>query len=370
MSVRKNISPLLLGIFVCLSTGAPDRAMAQPSSGTSQPDRERAEKLFAEGAARAKKKDWQGAYDLFKQSFDLLPDAKTAGNLGQTAKKLGKFGDAARYLAYALRVLPQSVPAATRQRAKDLLDGAKREVTQLTLSVQPLDAEVFVDGESRGRALELVDPLFLDAGTHTIEARANGYVTATNSIAATAGKSEALTLELEREQGAAAVGSGLGGSGSGSAGESTGTPNDSGVTPKDDSSVSARTVVLVSGAALTVASAAIAMGFMVKASGHQSDADGLLADAKKQFGGESPCLGAGQGSSMCEQLTNANQDRADANKVEGVGWIATGVFGVATVATYLLWEPARDTHSSRSPALKLTPTVRSNSATVVLHGHF
>ena len=325
--------------------------------GASAADDERAVQLFNQGRDAIVRNDFNKAYAALSEAWKLKQSYDIAALLGQSELQLGKYTAAAEHLSASLRAFPSTGDARKKKAAVEaLLVKAKQHVAEVTVTVSQDGADVLLDGAAVGRS-PLEAPLYLDAGEHRLSARAHGFEDATETVTARAGSVKSVALQLEAETPKPAGGGGAGGAGAGSgAGGGAAAPG-GGKSP--DGGVSARTVVLASGAVLTVASAAVAVGFMAKANGHQSDADKLLADAKTQFGSATPCSDAGRGSSLCQNIADASQQRADANRVEGFAWIATGVFATATVATFLLWTPSADHDSARARRFELSPALGS-----------
>lgn len=160
-----------------------------------------AEALFKRGQKAAQKMQWQTAYKLFKRCYELQPSYDIAANLGQVAMKAGLTADGAYYLWRSLKTFPLSERASRRAGVERMYNVAKQGVTTITLTTDPRDAEVSVDGEVRHRSAG--DPLFLDPGKHIITAEAEGHEPYSQAIVAEKGTALILDFALQKSGGSA-----------------------------------------------------------------------------------------------------------------------------------------------------------------------
>lgn len=289
--------------------------------------RAEAGRLFKEGGKRAQKKDWAGAYNAFLKSFELRESHDTAANLGQASLKLERYSDAARYLAFAYREMPTSEPESRRNLLKNMLEESRKRVTAVHVVLDPRDAEVLVDGASRGPASDLADPIFLDPGEHTIGARADGYAPAQERIVATPGAERTLSLKLTPSSATppdTLPRSGLGG-------PETPPPHGSDPTRNGKSERNVLPVVLVGGGVALVA-AGIGIGFLIASNGTESDANdlGKELDAAGGCGAGTPL--AEKCAARVERYETADRQR----NISTIGFVTAGVAALGTVAYVLL----------------------------------
>ncbi len=59
--------------------------------------------------------------------------------------------------------------------------------------------------------------------------------------------------------------------------------------------------------------------------------------------------------SACDQLVSLGNDRDSASTLSTVGFVGAGVGAVATVATFLLWQPETPDAATTRPAVYGTP---------------
>jgi len=167
--VRVLIAPMLMAIAA--SASAP-RAYAQSPSGS---DRVAAEALFEEGRSLLAAGKYAEACPKFADSERLDPSPATLLNLANCREKLGQTATAwvtYREAASAANALGRADYLATAQRHADAL--APR-LARMTIQVPqpPEGIEVRRDGAIVTSA-EWGEPIPVDPGTHTIQARAPG----------------------------------------------------------------------------------------------------------------------------------------------------------------------------------------------------
>jgi hypothetical protein len=118
-----------------------------------------------------------------KKSFDV------AGNFGNLEADMNKPRNAAEYLAYALREFPAGGKPALRDALIKRLGEVTKLVGVLRLTSSKPGAEMFVDGVSLGVS-PLADEVYLEPGTHIIEARLDGFMPAQMTVTAVKGKTD------------------------------------------------------------------------------------------------------------------------------------------------------------------------------------
>ena len=140
-------------------------------------------RAFKEGKFAAAEEAYRAAFAL-KKGYDI------AGNLGAAELALGLHREAARHLAFTLRLFPITGDPALREQMKKAFEQCRREVGALRVKVAPAGAAVRVDGapvttEEEPRAAGVsaapdgeapqVDEVFVDPGEHVVEAALEGY---------------------------------------------------------------------------------------------------------------------------------------------------------------------------------------------------
>jgi hypothetical protein len=183
---RRFLAAFALGC--ALASPVPARA-EQPLDA---PRREKVRQLLEEGSTLEGKGDLQRAYVAYLAGWGLEHHFAVAANLGAVELQLGKPRDAAEHLTIALRAFPQGKYPSQRAVVEEKLREASKRVTRLEIQVDKPGAEVLVDGKVIGQS-PLVDAIFVEPGTHKIEARLGGK-TDSRSSTATAGGTEQIKL--------------------------------------------------------------------------------------------------------------------------------------------------------------------------------
>ncbi|MBN1610793.1 MAG: PEGA domain-containing protein [Polyangiaceae bacterium] len=159
--------------------------------------------LFRQGQFAARMMDWPRAYKLFKRCYELQPSYDIAANLGQVAVKAGKPAEGALYLWRSLRAFPLSEKAERHRAVELMFQVAKKNVTAVTVTTEPADAQLLVNGADQPRSPS--EPVFLDPGQHILTAEAPGYEPYSQPVNAIAGTEVSLTFTLQASPGTAAA---------------------------------------------------------------------------------------------------------------------------------------------------------------------
>lgn len=169
-------------------------AAAAPAEG----DRARLPALLRAGADAARKEDWKGCVDALHDALAIEDAARTAGDLGLCEEQAGRFGDAFNHLARALAAatpdMRRAEPWKTYQASVLRLSA---QVALVTLTVDPTDALVLVDGRPIGKADGRT--IALGYGEHTVVARAAGYEDARETRVVTPAGTPNIHLTLPRK---------------------------------------------------------------------------------------------------------------------------------------------------------------------------
>ncbi len=140
---------------------------ATPYDEDTRDPRTRALARYNDGIDFATKKDWTRAYHAFLAAWTLVQTVKVALNLGKAELETVRYGDAALHLQYCIdNTKPGDGNGAL---ARTWIVEAQKKAAKLTVKA-PDGARLFVDGVLAGKA-PLREPLFLNPGVHTVEAR-------------------------------------------------------------------------------------------------------------------------------------------------------------------------------------------------------
>jgi hypothetical protein len=330
-----------------------------------------ARKRFQEGVAAADARNYEAARVAFQQAYALKPHPSVLRNLGQAELKTGHYLDAARHLSTFIRDTTFGTTA-EREAAKKALAEAETKVGKLLLEVDVPGAEIAVDGEISGRSPLGADPIYVEPGQRVVRVQKDGYDLYEQSQAFEPDRVIRLKVSL-RPSGPAPTEAA-------SVSRSTGllepvtappptvlsTPSTTGSTTYRDrperGGLEARTVVLISGAGLTVLAAGFGVGLALQGASLDDDAD----SQRKQIAdtlGSSACSNGGSGIRACAKLDDTLEKRNRANSFSQGAFIASGVLGAATLATFFLWPKS----SSVMPYASVGPTGDGSMLGVVGH---
>ena len=195
-------NPLCLSLVLLL----PLAAAAQPAPGegtaeatTEEPDeavREQAVQHFQSGVALMQTENWDAAMLEFERSLELYPSRNALFNLGMCQMALFRYvaatGTFERFLEL-YREMPEA--AAQVQRVGDALQDLRGLRATIAIDVNVAGAEILIDGRSVGTA-PLVDPVIVDPGRHTVEARLDGYGGAPQIVPVTSGETAEVHVAL------------------------------------------------------------------------------------------------------------------------------------------------------------------------------
>ncbi|XYI00433.1 PEGA domain-containing protein [Sorangium sp. So ce1128] len=341
--------PLLWTLSVAMTLLAPvagaqqatPRAEAQESDALT----DKARQLFEDGVKAAKAGKWDDAHAAFLAAWVLKPHYQIASNLGVASLRVGKPRDAAEYLTLYLREAP-ATKVQERQRAEASLQEARAQVAAVTVRVAPDGAEVTVDGTSVGRA-PLADPVFLEPGRHDVGAKLDGYVPQAQPVAATAGGTEAVVLELKR---APALDAERGGAG-----------RDVLPTP-EGSRDGGRMAVLVGGGIATGVGAAVGVLFTVLANNRAGEAETLKGTLLG--GGQNSCLNTPR-PPECMRQSQALDESAHYSNVAFWSFVGAGTVGLGTLLYGVVSSP-----SEPEARVQVTPMVGTNHVGISAGGAF
>ena len=345
-----------LWIPLAIACVAPHVAAGDVATGASASDdavTQKARDLFVEGRRLFQEGKLAEARASLVAAWRIHEHYSIAANLGVCELKLGNPRDAAEYLAFALRAWPEGHRDAEREKIDKSLREASTKVGTLEVSVEPAGATIWVDGQRRGTA-PLPGKLYVAPGRHVVTATMPGNDPMESSVDVSAGETETVHLTVKTQPSADPAPAPI-------------PPKSAGDPPVDRdhgtetaSADSARTPVLIGGLALTGLALGTAVVFKLRASAAQDDVDESKARAIESLGRN--CASTTE-APACADLSEATDRRNSSHQVGNVALVATGVFAVATTATFLLWP-------RESKEVTATPAASSSFVGVNLAGSF
>jgi hypothetical protein len=302
-----------------------------------------ARKRFQEGVAAADARNYEAARLAFQQAYALKPHPSVLRNLGQAELKTGHYLDAARHLSTFIRDTTFGTPA-ERESAKKSLAEAETKIGKLLLEVDVAGAEIAVDGEMSGRSPLGADPIYVEPGQRVVRVQKDGYdlyeqtqafepdrvirlKVALRPTAPVPTEAAAVTRIPPTIVEPVVVPPPV---------EHPASPSPPARDRAERGGTETRTVVLVSGAALTALAAGFGIGFSI--SGNSLDEDAIAQRAFiAQTLGVTACAPGSAGNRACTKLNDTLDRRNRANAIAQGSFIAAGVLGAATLATFFLW---------------------------------
>jgi len=314
---------------------------------------ENADRLFHDGITAFEAGRYSEAYAALRSAWDLAPSYRTAAGLGQVELHLGQYRDAASHLSYCARNVPTDGDADVEKHVEAGLADAREHVAALRVRVDPEGATVKVDGAAIGRA-PLDGLVFVDPGSHVVEATAPGHEAAKTRVDAALKSTLDVSLTLPEEKLAAPA-----------AESAPKAPNQPDVaatsSPPDTSGWSPRTWDLVIGGSATALATGAAIVFAVKGSSAQNDVDDLHRSIAAQNGDCSN--GSSAQSAQCAELSAKANDRNHDNTAALIFGVSAGVLAAATAVVWFAL-PARSETDRSHVSLAMSPVPGGGVAVV------
>jgi hypothetical protein len=292
---------------------------------------QKARALYADGLRAYEQAHFADAHAAFLAAWALEKHYSIACNLGDVEMRLARHREAAQHLRTCAGGMANDPKKTAAEKAETaaLLAGARGKL--LTVRVRPsVPAEVRADGQVTGDA-----EVFLDAGKHSFEARADGYEVARTEIEGREGETRDVALELKKIASVPAA----------SARATVQGPHKE---------------IVIAGAA--VAGAAILAGaiFAGLAGSKAGEADGK--------GGWDQCYKAPRppASVSCRELDGIRRDSATFTNSAGWSFIGGAVVGGATLAYALIARSPK----AEAPSVQAVPLVGAHGGGLVLQGNF
>jgi hypothetical protein len=182
---------------------APAPAHAAPRGGRTphgtRNDKEQAAALVDEGITQFEAGDYQGALDHFQSAYEIYASPKILLNIAGSLKRLGREAEAAdtyhRFLGETVN--SNEVSDEKKRVAREALDELRKSLARIQLEVDPPSTVVTIDGnpikEPAGRTIHL------DAGTHVLNARADGFEPKVVTLTVVAGEQRRVPILLGPE---------------------------------------------------------------------------------------------------------------------------------------------------------------------------
>jgi hypothetical protein len=211
------------GVILLLTTSVSAPAAAdEPPAAASEDVKSRARERYLEGVKLVQRAQWSEALAAFESSVKLFPNASTTLNIGACERALGRYVRARATLSRALEESAASqspLPESSVVEAKGFIAEIDRILARVTLSVDPPEATLAIDGRplapqpaGQGRptlAAGVLPPgpgtpppaatfdVILDPGAHVITLSRKGFTDAVVNRTFAPGSTSGLDLKLD-----------------------------------------------------------------------------------------------------------------------------------------------------------------------------
>ncbi len=305
------------------------------------------------GIEASRRSDWNIAYSEFRSAWCSEPHFAIAASLADVEMKLGHFDDAARHWLYFLKHAPVE-RTEERRDAHEQLAECRRHLGRVTVAVNDAAAQVFVDDTSVEWNKD--EELWLEPGQHTFKVRSGDRESPVKAVAVIAGQTQAVEFTIAQPASREPV--------STTPAPSSAPPHAPAAAPAPDhqrtESSGARTAVLITGGALTAIAVGAGVVFTLNASASREDVENFRDQLAL-----GACAPSAEPAPLCDDLKNAIDDyNASSNWATG-SFIAAGVLGAGTVATYFLW-PVHKNKEARGASFSAAPLITGSHRGVQL----
>jgi hypothetical protein len=161
-------------------------------------DGREADKLIRHGVELRRSHDDEAAAREFQKAYDLSHTPRAAGQLGLAEQALGRWEDAERHVAEAIRATDDAWVAKNHGALDEAMGTIQAHLGRVEVIGDPPGAQVFVNGRDAGK-LPLPDAVRVSAGEVEIEVHLAGYVGAQRNITIVGGQYQKLIFHLVKE---------------------------------------------------------------------------------------------------------------------------------------------------------------------------
>lgn len=180
---------------MALVLGEPSTARADEPVEEAAPPSAEAAARFSAGLEAFAREDYPTARAAFEEAYRLAPNVRVLANIADCWAREGNPAEAVRVYRRFLAEAGSDVPTAARRLVDRRLLELRALVCDVRVVVTPAGARIRIDGQDAGVA-PIADPLPVAAGSHTIEASAEGHVTRSQEVEARAGADLAVSMAL------------------------------------------------------------------------------------------------------------------------------------------------------------------------------
>lgn len=137
-------------------------------------DQQRAREIAKQADTASEEGRKEEAIERYRAAWEIYKNPWYICDWGGLEFELDRARDAAESLSACARLLKPEDKLAIGRKVERMLSKVRAQVGELTVESNVPNADVVVDGKAVGK-LPLVDPIFVDPGSHVVEVRAPGY---------------------------------------------------------------------------------------------------------------------------------------------------------------------------------------------------
>jgi hypothetical protein len=339
-SIRLSASLLAAA---CLTASVVSSAQPATPAMSAAASMDKADELYRQGNEAYKQNRLKDAYGFYREAWNLKKSYDIAGNLGAVELAINMPRDAAEHLIHSLRQFPANGKPEARNKTRQWLEDALKQIGTLTIKVNVDGAEIAVDGKSIGKS-PFTDEVFVDPGARRVEAKLEGYEPTRQEIQIAKGSTREVTLKLTKS-----------------------------VAPPPIASAGGRPSrsipIIVAGAALGAVGIGTGIGLFVAAGAKGTEADDQLAALQAQRGTQTPCPSTDSATAtQCKEIVDLRRGHDNFHNAAVVPLVLGMLVGGATVAYTVLAAPKAK--PSDSAIVRVVPAVTPEGGGVWLTGAF
>jgi hypothetical protein len=184
-----QIASIVVWFFPCgLRAQSTSQSTIEPATTSTSTDYD---KLLDRAVEAFDAKDYLKAREFFEQAYVIRPNARVLRGLGISALHLERFGVAKRELTEALREQQHPLTANQREGVTELLSWMRVNLGTLQLLLEPIDAQVVLDGKPVEET-----QLVLKPGAHHVRVGFDGFTAQEHTVQMAAGQDYTLRVRL------------------------------------------------------------------------------------------------------------------------------------------------------------------------------
>lgn len=168
------------------------RSLSESLAGDAKAEYESGKLLYEDG-------DYAGAALKFQRAYELSADPRLLWNRAAAEKNLRHYAQVRTLMRKYLDTGGSLVSAEERADAEELIGMVSGFVSEVTISVDQVDAEIAIDGRSIGKS-PLPTPVALDMGEHEITVSKVGFKPLSKRGTVAGGRASTLDFRLQSEK--------------------------------------------------------------------------------------------------------------------------------------------------------------------------